>query len=64
MYLVDDSGKPYVALFSVQYTPRYSDYPRRPHDVCFNSLGTQRPRRRFRSALLIWRHLSRGPCLA
>ena len=35
MYLVDDSGKPYVALFSVQYTPRYSDYPRRPHDVCF-----------------------------
>ncbi len=35
MYLVDDSGKPYVALFSVQYAPRYSDYPRRPHDVCF-----------------------------
>lgn len=35
MYLVDDYGEPYVALFSVQYTPKYSDYPRRPHDACF-----------------------------
>lgn len=35
MYLVDDHGEPYVTLFSVQYTPRYSDYPRRPHDVAF-----------------------------
>lgn len=35
MYLVDDYGEPYVALFSVQYTPRYSDYPCRPHDACF-----------------------------
>lgn len=35
MYLVDDLGEPYVALFSVQYTPRYSDFPRRPHDVTF-----------------------------
>lgn len=35
MYLVDDSGKPYVALFSVQYAPKFSDRPSRPHDVCF-----------------------------
>lgn len=35
MYLVDDYGEPYVALFSVQYTPRYSDYSCRPHDACF-----------------------------
>lgn len=35
MYLVDDYGEPYVALFSVQYTPKYSDYPCRPHDACF-----------------------------
>lgn len=35
MNLVDDLGEPYVTLFSVQYTPRYSDYPRRPHDVVF-----------------------------
>lgn len=35
MHLVDDHGEPYVTLFSVQYTPRYSDYPRRPHDVAF-----------------------------
>lgn len=35
MHLVDDLGEPYVTLFSVQYTPRYSDYPRRPHDVVF-----------------------------
>lgn len=35
MYLVDDLGEPYVALFSVQYAPRYSDFPRRPHDVTF-----------------------------
>lgn len=35
MYLVDDYGEPYVALFSVQYTPQYSDYPCRPHDACF-----------------------------
>lgn len=35
MYLVDDSGKPYVALFSVQYAPTFSDRPSRPHDVCF-----------------------------
>lgn len=35
MYLVDDNGEPYVCLFSVQYTPQYSDYPRRPHDACF-----------------------------
>lgn len=33
MHLVDDLGEPYVTLFSVQYTPRYSDYPRRPHDA-------------------------------
>lgn len=33
MYLVDDYGEPYVALFSVQYTPQYSDYPCRPHDI-------------------------------
>ena len=30
---MDDLGEPYVTLFSVQYTPRYSDYPRRPHDA-------------------------------
>lgn len=35
MYLVNDSGKPYVALFSVQYAPKFSDRPSRPHDVCF-----------------------------
>lgn len=35
MYLVDDSGKPYVALFGVQYAPTFSDRPSRPHDVCF-----------------------------
>ena len=35
MYLVDDSGKPYVVLFSVQYAPTFSDRPSRPHDVCF-----------------------------
>ena len=35
MHLVDDLGESYVTLFSVQYTPRYSDYPRRPHDVVF-----------------------------
>lgn len=35
MYLVDDYGEPYVTLFSVQYTPQYSDYPCRPHDACF-----------------------------
>ena len=35
MYLVDDSGKPYVALFSVQYAPKFSDRPSRPHDACF-----------------------------
>lgn len=35
MHLVDDHGEPYVTLFNVQYTPRYSDYPRRPHDVAF-----------------------------
>lgn len=35
MHLVDDHGEPYVTLFSVQYTPRYSDYPRRPHDAAF-----------------------------
>lgn len=35
MYLVDDYGEPYVPLFSVQYTPQYSDYPCRPHDACF-----------------------------
>lgn len=35
MYLVDDSGKPYVALFSVQCAPKFSDRPSRPHDVCF-----------------------------
>lgn len=35
MHLVDDSGKPYVALFSVQYAPKFSDRPSRPHDVCF-----------------------------
>lgn len=33
MHLVDDLGEPYVTLFSVRYTPRYSDYPRRPHDA-------------------------------
>lgn len=35
MHLVDDLGEPYVTLFSVQYTPRYGDYPRRPHDAAF-----------------------------
>lgn len=35
MYLVDDYGEPYVALFSVQYAPKFSDRPSRPHDVCF-----------------------------
>lgn len=35
MHLVDDHGEPYVTLFSVQYTPRYSVYPRRPHDAIF-----------------------------
>lgn len=35
MHLVDDLGEPYVTLFSVQYTPLYSDYPRRPHDAAF-----------------------------
>lgn len=35
MYLVDDSGKPYVALFSVQYAPKFIDRPSRPHDVVF-----------------------------
>lgn len=35
MYLVNDYGEPYVALFSVQYTPQYSDYPCRPQDACF-----------------------------
>ena len=35
MHLVDDLGEPYVALFSVQYAPKFSDRPSRPHDVCF-----------------------------
>lgn len=35
MYLVDDHNEPYVALFSVQYAPRYSDRPSRPHDAAF-----------------------------
>lgn len=35
MYLVDDSGKPYVTLFSVQYAPKFIDRPSRPHDVVF-----------------------------
>lgn len=35
MHLVDDHGEPYVTLFSVQYTPRYSNYPRQPHDAIF-----------------------------
>lgn len=33
MYLVDDLGEHYAALSSVQYTPRYGDFPRQPHDV-------------------------------
>lgn len=35
MRLVNDHDEPYVALFSVQYAPRYSDRPSRPHDVAF-----------------------------
>lgn len=35
MRLVNDHDEPYVALFSVQYAPRYSDRPSRPHDAAF-----------------------------
>lgn len=35
MRLVNDHDEPYVALFSVQYAPRYSDRPSRPHEVAF-----------------------------
>lgn len=35
MRLVNDHDEPYVALFSVQYSPRYSDRPSRPHDAAF-----------------------------
>lgn len=35
MRLVNDHDEPYVALFSVQYAPRYSDRQSRPHDAAF-----------------------------
>ena len=35
MRLVNDHDESYVALFSVQYAPRYSDRPSRPHDAAF-----------------------------
>lgn len=35
MRLVNDRDEPYVALFSVQYAPRYSDRPSRPRDAAF-----------------------------
>lgn len=35
MRLVNDHDEPYVALFSVQHAPRYSDRPSRPHDAAF-----------------------------
>lgn len=35
MRLVNDHDEPYIALFSVQYAPRYSDRPSRPHDAAF-----------------------------
>lgn len=35
MRLVNDHDEPCVALFSVQYAPRYSDRPSRPHDAAF-----------------------------
>lgn len=47
MYLVDDSGKPYVALFSVQYAPKFSDVQVGPMMSVSNSLGTRKAARAF-----------------
>lgn len=42
MHLVDDHGEPYVTLFSVQYTPRYSDYQGGPMTPYSNSRGIRK----------------------
>lgn len=38
MRLVDDSGEPYVALFSVQYVPQYGGRPLKPCDLALKLL--------------------------
>lgn len=38
MRLVDDSGEPYVALFSVQYVPQYGGRQLKPCDLALKLL--------------------------